>query len=108
MRRHAAGVARDSSAVSRREPAHDADLGPTSEVPWNPSHPIAAREPWERALLLPERIATLVAPLVPLKIFALPFDVLDSHEVLLWHKRNEPDPGHAWLRTLIIEVAREL
>jgi len=59
------------------------------------------------AATLPERITTLVAPLVPLKTLALPFDVLDGHEVLLWHKRNEPDPGHAWLRTLLIEVARE-
>ncbi|HTT03420.1 MAG TPA: LysR family transcriptional regulator [Steroidobacteraceae bacterium] len=59
------------------------------------------------AATLPERIATLVAPLLPLKTLALPFDVLDGHEVLLWHKRNEPDPGHAWLRTLLIEVARE-
>jgi LysR family transcriptional regulator, nod-box dependent transcriptional activator len=56
---------------------------------------------------LPERVARLVAPVVPLKTFALPFDTLNSHEVLLWHKRNEPDPGHAWLRTLFIEVARD-
>ncbi len=56
---------------------------------------------------LPERVARLVAPVVPLKTFALPFDTLNSHEVLLWHKRNEPDPGHAWLRALFIEVARE-
>jgi LysR family transcriptional regulator, nod-box dependent transcriptional activator len=57
---------------------------------------------------LPDRVARLVAPMVPLKLLALPFDTLNSHEVLLWHKRNEPDPGHAWLRTLFIEVAREL
>ncbi len=57
---------------------------------------------------LPERVVRLVAPVVPLKTFALPFDTLNSHEVLLWHKRNEPDPGHAWLRTLFIEVARDL
>jgi LysR family transcriptional regulator, nod-box dependent transcriptional activator len=60
------------------------------------------------AATLPERIANLTAPLLPIKIFALPFDALNTHEVLLWHKRNEPDPGHAWLRTLFIEVAREL
>jgi DNA-binding transcriptional LysR family regulator len=59
------------------------------------------------AATMPERVAALVAPLVPLKTFALPFDALDSHEVLLWHKRNEPDPGHAWLRTLFIEATRE-
>ncbi|MGB6451159.1 MAG: LysR family transcriptional regulator [Steroidobacteraceae bacterium] len=57
---------------------------------------------------LPDRVARLVAPVVPLKLLALPFDTLNSHEVLLWHKRNEPDPGHAWLRKLFIEVAREL
>ncbi len=57
---------------------------------------------------LPDRVARLVAPVVPLKLLALPFDALNSHELLLWHKRNEPDPGHAWLRTLFIEVAREL
>ncbi len=56
---------------------------------------------------LPERVARLVAPVVPLKTLALPFDLLESHEVLLWHKRNEPDPGHAWLRDLFIEVARD-
>ncbi|HTV52789.1 MAG TPA: LysR family transcriptional regulator [Steroidobacteraceae bacterium] len=56
---------------------------------------------------VPERIATLAATAVPLRTLALPFDALDSHEVLLWHKRNEPDPGHAWLRTLLIEIARE-
>jgi LysR family transcriptional regulator, nod-box dependent transcriptional activator len=59
------------------------------------------------AATIPERVATLVASAVPLKTFALPFDTLDSHEVLLWHKRNEPDPGHAWLRSLFIEIARE-
>ena len=47
-------------------------------------------------------------PLVPLKIFALPFDALDGHEILLWHPRNEADPGHTWLRTLFIDVARDL
>jgi len=62
----------------------------------------------ELAATLPERVASLVAPAVALKTFALPFDTLDTHEVLLWHKRNEPDPGHGWLRALFVEVAREL
>jgi LysR family transcriptional regulator, nod-box dependent transcriptional activator len=56
---------------------------------------------------VPERIASLAATALPLRTLALPFDALDSHEVLLWHKRNEPDPGHAWLRNLFIELARE-
>lgn len=57
---------------------------------------------------LPERVARLAEAVVPLKIFKLPFDTMNGHEVLLWHKRNEPDPGHAWLRTMFIDVAREL
>jgi hypothetical protein len=27
---------------------------------------------------------------------------------VIWHKRNEPDPGHAWLREIIIGVAKEV
>jgi len=57
---------------------------------------------------LPERVARIAQAVVPLKVFALPFDTLNGHEVLLWHKRNEPDPGHAWLRTIFIEAAREV
>jgi LysR family transcriptional regulator, nod-box dependent transcriptional activator len=60
------------------------------------------------AATVPERVARLVLPLVPLKIFALPFAALDGHEILLWHPRNETDPGHTWLRSLFIDVARNL
>jgi LysR family transcriptional regulator, nod-box dependent transcriptional activator len=56
---------------------------------------------------LPERLASMLAPIVPMKIFALPFEMANTREILLWHKRNEPDPGHAWLRDLFVEVARE-
>ncbi|HTB64942.1 MAG TPA: LysR family transcriptional regulator [Steroidobacteraceae bacterium] len=60
------------------------------------------------AATVPERVARLVLPLVPLKIFALPFEALDGHEILLWHPRNDLDPGHTWLRSLFIDVARDL
>ena len=60
------------------------------------------------AATVPERVARLVLPLVPLKIFALPFAALDGHEILLWHPRNDTDPGHTWLRSLFIDVARDL
>jgi DNA-binding transcriptional LysR family regulator len=89
----------------RRLLGFDLDVRATAqsllELPFTlPGTPLAAT--------LPERVATLAAALVPLKTFALPFDALNSHEVLLWHKRNEPDPGHAWLRALFIDVARDL
>ena len=33
-----------------------------------------------------------------IKLLPLPFDTPETREVVIWHKRNEPDPGHAWLR----------
>ncbi len=56
---------------------------------------------------LPERLVTALSNTVPLKIFPLPVRVAETREVLVWHKRNEPDPGHAWMRELLLEVARE-
>jgi DNA-binding transcriptional LysR family regulator len=57
---------------------------------------------------LPERIAGMAAPGARIKTFPLPFDVAEHHEILLWHKRHEPDPAHAWLRELIIDLARTM
>ncbi|MDB6091333.1 MAG: LysR family transcriptional regulator [Gammaproteobacteria bacterium] len=56
---------------------------------------------------LPEHLARLLANLAPVKIVPLPFNTPETREVVIWHKRNEPDPGHAWLRDIIIEAARE-
>jgi LysR family transcriptional activator of mexEF-oprN operon len=56
---------------------------------------------------VPERVAHLFSSL-PIKTFPLPFPSRDHNEILLWHKRNEPDPAHAWLRELIIALARSL
>ena len=55
---------------------------------------------------VPERVAGLFSTLMPIKTFPLPFPVKDQYEILLWHKRNEPDPAHAWLRELIVNLAR--
>jgi LysR family transcriptional regulator, nod-box dependent transcriptional activator len=57
---------------------------------------------------LPERVLKLVPPLLPLKSFPTPFHIPIQHELLLWHSRHEPDPAHAWLRELIVQIAREL
>jgi DNA-binding transcriptional LysR family regulator len=40
----------------------------------------------------------------PVKTFPLPFQTEPLHEILLWHKRNESDPAHAWLRNLIVRL----
>ena len=55
---------------------------------------------------LPERVAQMFAADVPVKTFPLPFETPAMHEILLWHKRNESDPAHAWLRELIVRLTQ--
>jgi LysR family nod box-dependent transcriptional activator len=55
---------------------------------------------------LPEHLALALEKLTPVKVLPLPFEMPETREVVIWHKRNEPDPGHAWLREIIIEAAR--
>ncbi len=57
---------------------------------------------------MPERVLRMAAHTPPLKSFPAPFPTPVQHEALLWHKRQAPDPAHAWLRDLIVEIAREL
>jgi LysR family transcriptional regulator, nod-box dependent transcriptional activator len=56
---------------------------------------------------LPEHLAMTLAKLAPVKLMPVPFETPDTREVVIWHKRNEPDPGHAWLREVLIAAARE-
>lgn len=55
---------------------------------------------------LPEHLALTLAKLAPVKLMPVPFEAPETREVVIWHKRNEPDPGHAWLREVLIETAR--
>ncbi|HJS92415.1 MAG TPA: LysR family transcriptional regulator [Steroidobacteraceae bacterium] len=57
---------------------------------------------------MPERVLRLAPAVSPLKSFPTPFPVSTQHELLLWHKRHEPDPAHAWLRELIVQITRGL
>ena len=54
---------------------------------------------------LPEDLARTLAKLAPIRLLPVPFATPDTHEVVIWHKRNEPDPGHAWLREVLISAA---
>jgi LysR family transcriptional regulator, nod-box dependent transcriptional activator len=56
---------------------------------------------------LPERVAQMFASTLPLKTFPLPFETPPMREILLWHKRNESDPAHAWLRDLVVRLTRD-
>ena len=62
----------------------------------------------EAVATLPEHLAKTLAKVAPVKVLALPFNTPETREVVIWHKRNEPDPGHAWMREGIIEAAKEL
>jgi len=57
---------------------------------------------------LPERVANMFAATLPIKTFPLPFEPPALHEILLWHKRNESDPAHAWLRDLVVGLTQEM
>jgi LysR family transcriptional regulator, nod-box dependent transcriptional activator len=56
---------------------------------------------------LPERVAQMFAATLPVKTFALPFETPPMHEILLWHKRNDSDPAHAWLRDLVVRLTAD-
>src|SRR5262249_7171819 len=56
----------------------------------------------ELVATLPEHLARTLARVAPVKLLPVPFNTPEVREVVIWHKRNEPDPGHAWLRELII------
>jgi len=57
---------------------------------------------------MPERVAQMFASTLPIKTFPLPFATPALHEILLWHKRNESDPAHAWLRELLVRLTQQL
>jgi len=60
----------------------------------------------ELVATLPEYLARTLAGVAGVKLMPVPFETPDTREVVIWHKRNEPDPGHAWLREIVIAAAR--
>ncbi|QSX29936.1 LysR family transcriptional regulator [Shewanella cyperi] len=52
---------------------------------------------------LPESFARHAIKLYPLVILPLPFDFIPLAYVLLWHQRNNADPGHQWIRDIICQ-----
>jgi LysR family transcriptional regulator, nod-box dependent transcriptional activator len=55
---------------------------------------------------VPERVVKLFADSTPLKTFPLPFATPEHYEILIWHKRNQTDPAHAWVRELIVALSQ--
>jgi DNA-binding transcriptional LysR family regulator len=57
---------------------------------------------------MPERVAQMFASTLAVKTFPLPFETPALHEILLWHKRNDSDPAHTWLRDLVVRLTQEM
>ena len=51
---------------------------------------------------LPRRVAERVVASSSLKILPLPFDTSAFNYRLIWHERAHRDPGHRWLRGLMV------
>lgn len=43
-----------------------------------------------------------------LKIMKPPFEIAAIEEFLVWHSRSDADPGHAWFRELMLDVAHDM
>jgi LysR family transcriptional regulator, nod-box dependent transcriptional activator len=57
--------------------------------------------------IMPETLATLLRPSLAIRVFPLPAGLtLQGRVMLFWHRRSEPDPGHAWMRRLIVDASR--
>jgi DNA-binding transcriptional LysR family regulator len=56
--------------------------------------------------VMPETLARQLAGLLDIKVLEIPEGLVPTGRVeLFWHRRNEPDPAHAWLRSVLLESA---
>jgi len=55
-----------------------------------------------------KRLAQKFINRYPIKIFEPPLKISELKEKLVWHERNDYDPGLMWLRELITKTAREM
>jgi DNA-binding transcriptional LysR family regulator len=61
-----------------------------------------------------DMICTLSANLVNLvhwpgvRPFPVPFEYSGYEETMLWHRRNDSDPGHSWMRRTLLEASKTL
>lgn len=61
-----------------------------------------------RIALLQKRIAAKLADASGVRMLPCPWDVVPVKEAFWWHPSHHTDPGHAWLRGLLTEVAADL
>ena len=54
---------------------------------------------------LPRRMAEHFAQREPIRLLPLPFRTKQSTTHLIWHRSQEKDPGHQWLKGVMLEIA---
>ena len=54
-------------------------------------------------LTIPKTLGVEFLKILPVKSFAPPVEIQTLHGQMIWHKRNESDPAHQWLRKKIIQ-----
>lgn len=59
-------------------------------------------------LTLAERVARAYAATLPLVIVEPPLPLPDFTMGMVWHERHQADPGHTWLRNLLVSVSESL
>jgi DNA-binding transcriptional LysR family regulator len=57
---------------------------------------------------LASRVARSFAEHLPLRLFEPPIPLPSFSMQMTWHERAKSDPGHQWLRALLVDVTREL
>jgi LysR family transcriptional regulator, mexEF-oprN operon transcriptional activator len=62
----------------------------------------------EMVMTLSARLAMRLAELHGLAVRPIPVEIHHTRLSLVFHRRFEADPGHAWLRRLLLAVAREV
>jgi DNA-binding transcriptional LysR family regulator len=53
--------------------------------------------------LVPESLAQRASKMCPIQIIVPPIDIPKMDWVMVWHKRNDNDPAHKWLRSVLID-----
>lgn len=77
---------------------------------WTPSflHAMAITSGTDMVTIVPSRLAERHAGSLGLRILPAPLPLIDLEEVAFWHPRTELDPGHQWLRSVMLHVAANL
>ena len=56
---------------------------------------------------VPRRFAEEIAENFDIEIYQHPIPVAEQHIYMMWHRKNEHDAGHRWLREMLLATMRE-